>query len=76
MQMQTIIWWYQVLNAVAIVVATVGGLAISNMTFSVPATTGRVLAGPFPPAIFNDANGDVHFTMSDELGLNFIAFKL
>jgi hypothetical protein len=55
---------------------TVAGLAVSSATFSVPATTGNVVAGPFPPAIFNDANGDTHFSISDTVGLSVSAVKL
>ncbi len=48
---------------------TVNGLAIAEQTFTVPATTGDVYAGPFAPAVFNDANGDLNFTSDDTTGL-------
>jgi hypothetical protein len=56
--------------------ATFGGLAVSSQTITVPATTGNVIAGPFPPAIFSDASGDVHFTMTDTVGLSVSVIKL
>ncbi len=56
--------------------ATVGGLAVANQSFTVPATTGDVFAGPFPPSIFNDANGKVNFSLSDEAGLTYTILRL
>lgn len=40
----------------------VGGLAIAQQTVAVPATTGDVMIGPFPPAIYNDPSGDLNVT--------------
>lgn len=35
---------------------TVDGLAIAERTFTVPATTGDRMAGPWPPSTYNAAN--------------------
>lgn len=48
---------------------TVGGLAVAEQTFTVPATTGDKMAGPFPPAIYNDGSHDLKFTLSEITGL-------
>ncbi len=56
--------------------ATVQGLAVSNRSVSVPATTGDVFIGPFAPSIFNDANGVVSFSFSDTVGLSFAILHL
>lgn len=47
----------------------VDGLVVTNRTISVPATTGDRFVGPFPPHVYNDANGDVRFTLSEVTGL-------
>lgn len=49
--------------------ATVGGLAVADPTFTVPASTGDVWIGPFRPDLFNDSNGLVSFTVSEATGL-------
>lgn len=49
--------------------ATVAGLAVAEQTFSVVATTGDVTAAKFPPAVFNDGNGDLSFSTSEGTGL-------
>ena len=48
---------------------TTGGLAVAEQTFNVPATTGDVMAGPFPPRIYNDGSGDLRFTTNEGTGL-------
>ena len=49
--------------------AQLGGLAVAERTFVVPATTGDVTAAKFPPAIYNDSNGDLSFSTSEGTGL-------
>jgi hypothetical protein len=49
--------------------ATVGGLAVAEQTNTVPASTGDIMAGPFPPRIYNDGAGDLRFTLSEITGL-------
>ena len=56
--------------------ATSQGLAIANQTVTIPATTGDVFVGPFPPSIFNDASQNVNFTFSEESGLSFAVLSL
>lgn len=48
---------------------TVGGLAVADLTVSVPASTGDVMIGPFPPDMFNNASGDCEVTFSEITGL-------
>jgi len=55
---------------------TVAGLAVAEQTFTVPATTGDIFAGPFPPSIFNDSIQDLRFTLSDVDGLTVAVLKL
>lgn len=49
--------------------AKVAGLAVAEHTFVVPATTGDIHAGPFPPSVFNDGSKDLRITLSDIDGL-------
>ena len=51
------------------------GLAISDQTVSVPATTGDIFIGPLPPSLFSDASSDVAFTISDTVGLSFAVIR-
>jgi hypothetical protein len=55
---------------------TAGGLAISDQTVVVPASSGDKVIGPFPTALFNDANGDLSFSVSDTAGLSVAVIKL
>lgn len=48
---------------------TVDGLAVGDRTVIIPATTGDKFIGPFPPSIYNDANGDIEITLSEVTGL-------
>ncbi len=50
--------------------ATMGGKAVAETTFSVPATTGDVMAGPFPDRLYNDGSNDMRFTLSEITGLS------
>ena len=51
------------------------GLAISDQTVTVPATTGDVFVGPLAPSLFNDSSSDVAFTISDTVGLSFAVIR-
>jgi hypothetical protein len=53
-----------------------GGLDVAERTFNVPATTGDVAAGPFPPSLYNDASGDLRFTLSEVTGLTVAVVSL
>jgi hypothetical protein len=47
-------------SAITVTVTAQGryrGVPFSNVTFSVPASGGEVIAGPFPPEVFNDTSG-------------------
>ncbi len=54
----------------------VQGLDIADLTITVPATTGDVMIGPFPPSLFNDGNGDMRFNFSEVTGLTFMGASL
>jgi hypothetical protein len=56
---------------------SVGGKAIADRTITVPATTGDVMAGPFPPSEFNQPGAhDLEFTLSEVTGLTVAALRL
>lgn len=55
---------------------TVGGLAIADQTFVVPATTGNVWAGPFPPSIYNDASGDMDVSTDEDTDITIEAIQI
>lgn len=50
--------------------ATVNGIAVVDPTFTVPASTGDVVIGPFACNVFNDSDGYVSFTLSNVAGLS------
>jgi hypothetical protein len=54
---------------------TVDGLAIADLTISVPAG-GYAVRGPFPEHLFGDAGGLVSLTYSTETDLTFGAWKV
>jgi len=57
---------------------TVAGLAVEELVVTVPATTGDVMVGPFPPETFNDM-GDYllsGFTLSEVTGLSCAVLQL
>ncbi|KKK75685.1 hypothetical protein LCGC14_2871240 [marine sediment metagenome] len=55
---------------------TVGGLAVADQSFTVPATTGKVWAGPFPPDIYNDPSADVDITTDEGTAITVEAVQL
>jgi len=56
---------------------TVDGLMVQEQALEVPASTGDKMIGPFAPVIFNDAVGDVRFTVTDDIdGLSVAAFEI
>jgi hypothetical protein len=55
---------------------TAQGLAISDQTVTVVATTGDKFVGPLAPSLFNDASSDVSFTVSDTVGLSIAVIRL
>jgi hypothetical protein len=54
----------------------VAGLDIAEVAVSIPATTGDLMIGPFPPSVFNDGNGDMRFNFSEVTGLTFMGAAL
>ena len=58
----------------------VSGLAVTDLTVTIPATTGDKMIGPFPRAHFNQQSGDdkgkVYINVSDETAVTIAAFKL
>lgn len=56
---------------------SVGGLAVAQRTITVPASTGDIEAGPFPPDLYNQPGAnDLEFTLSDIDGLTVAAKRL
>lgn len=55
---------------------TVGGNAIADKVVTVPASTGDVFIGPFPPSIYNDSNGDLEFSLEEVTGFTGAIIKL
>jgi hypothetical protein len=53
----------------------IASLDIADLTVVIPATTGDVMAGPFPKNVYNDGNGDLRFNFSEVTGLTFMAFE-
>ncbi len=55
---------------------TVSGFALADVSVTVGPTTGDVMVGPFPPAVFNDSSGDVTFTVSEATSLSVAVMQL
>lgn len=55
---------------------TVDGLAITDLTVTVPATTGDIMIGPFPREVYNNSDGELTFTLSNITGLTVAAARL
>ena len=55
---------------------SVGGNAIADRTATVPATSGIKVIGPFSPAVYNNASGDLEFTVSNIASLTLEVFQL
>ena len=56
--------------------AQIAGLDVAELTVTIPATTGDVMLGPFPAAVFNDGNGDMRFNFSEVTGLTFMGVSM
>jgi hypothetical protein len=56
--------------------ATVDGQAVTDRTYTIAATTGEVLLGPFPTSTYNDGNNRVNFTYSADADLKVAVFAL
>lgn len=55
--------------------ATLDGQAATARTITVPATSGKMIVGPFPTSIYNDSNGRMNMTYSAVAGLTVMVFK-
>ncbi len=55
---------------------SVGGLAVAEQSFTVPASGGDMAAGTFPASIYNDGSGDLRLTLSDIDGLTIAALRV
>lgn len=55
---------------------TVGGVAVTDPTVSVIATSGDKLIGPLDPTVFNQADGTVYVDFSTSSGVTVAAFRL
>ncbi len=63
-------------NITIITPKTVGGLAVAEQVFVVPATTGDVYAGPFPADIYNDVSGDLDASTDEDTGITVEAIQI
>jgi len=54
---------------------THNGLVVADREVTVAASSGDELIGPFPPALYNDAAGDVDITFGNIAGLTIGAFE-
>ncbi len=54
----------------------VAGIGVAELTVAVPANTGDKMIGPFPPSIFNNAAGDLRFSMDDIDGVTVAALEI
>lgn len=53
-----------------------GNMTKADVVLNVPATTGEIVAGPFPRRAFNDALGKVQLTYDSETGLTVAVLKV
>jgi hypothetical protein len=56
--------------------ATLRGRAVAEATYTVPATTGDVMIGPFPADVFRQSDGTVNITLSEVTGLTMAALRI
>lgn len=56
--------------------AKVGGMDVSELEVSIPATNGDRMIGPFNPTIFNQTNQRVNVNLSSDTGVTIGAFNL
>lgn len=56
--------------------ATVAGMAIAELTYTIAATTGDVMIGPFDTGVFNQSGGIVHVDFSADTNVTVAAIKL
>lgn len=54
--------------------STVDGQAVTNKTYVIGTTTERMI-GPFPPGIYNQADGNVYIDLSSSATVTLAAFR-
>ncbi len=54
----------------------IGALAVAEQTFVVTATTGVEFAGPFDPAVYNDASGDIDISTDEGTSITVQAIRV
>jgi hypothetical protein len=52
------------------------GMTFADHVVTLPASTGDLFIGPFPPQVFSDAAGNVEFTLSDVDGVTVAVLHL
>lgn len=71
--------WIEYVNSGAAIVATINalidGVTTAVRTFTIPATTGRMKVGRFPPA-WNNSSGQISITYASVTGLTMAAFTM
>ena len=55
---------------------TYASQALADLTTTVPATTGDLMVGPFPPDFFNDPSGKMLITFSSTTGVTVAAVRV
>lgn len=55
---------------------TVRGVAVADPTFTIAANTEDQVIGPFAPDVFNDADGYVSFTISEQTAITCTVVRL
>lgn len=56
--------------------ATVDGLAVTDLTITLPATTGRLITATFPRTVYNGSDGKVAVDYSATAGVKVAAVKI
>lgn len=55
---------------------TVDGLAVAELTITLPATTGRIITATFPRTVYNQSDGSVYIDYSATAGVLVAAIKI
>ena len=55
---------------------SVDGLAVADAAFIIPATTGDKFIGPFPPAVYNQADGYLYMDWSADTNVTVAVIRL
>ena len=55
---------------------SVDGLAIADLVVAIPLTSGDKIIGPFPPGIYNQADGTIYVDFAAAPGLTVAALRI